>query len=159
MTCLIRDYEPRSDREAALSFIMGSQIYEAEVEPNRRTDAAVAADFLPLLMQEVERKRGRILVAESGGHAVGWAVMTEEDLPIFVTLSERHYCYIGELFVAEAMRGKGIGRKLMAACEDEARARGIRQIMIGVLTANKRTHDIYRRAGYGPYASELRKYL
>ena len=159
MTYLIRNFDAQRDHEAALSFIMGSQAYEAQVEPNRRLDPSVATDFLPLLMQEVAQKRGLVLVAESDGHAVGWAVMTEEDLPIFVTLTERHYCYIGELFVAEKMRGHGIGRALMAACEEEARARGIGQIMIGVLTASERTHEIYKRAGYAPYASELRKYL
>ncbi len=31
--------------------------------------------------------------------------------------------------------------------------------MIGLLTQNRRAADIYARAGYAPYTSELRKYL
>ncbi len=59
----------------------------------------------------------------------------------------------------ENARGLGIGRSLIAACEDEARRLGLKQVKIGVLAGNTRAAEIYTRAGFTPYATELRKYL
>jgi GNAT superfamily N-acetyltransferase len=67
--------------------------------------------------------------------------------------------FIIELYVEEAMRGKGVGQALIAACEDEARRLGLKRIMIGVLSGNRRAAEIYQRAGYAPYQLELAKSL
>lgn len=39
-----------------------------------------------------------------------------------------NYCYLQDLFVAEAERGRGIGRRLIGAVEDMARAAGANRI-------------------------------
>ncbi len=155
----IRDFDLQRDRAAALSFIRGSQAYEHEVEPNRRLDPQVADNYLPVLMKAVADKQGRVLVAEQDGRAIGWAIILVEENPLFVIEAERRFGYIGELFVEAAARGAGVGQALMAACEDDARRKGLGQVMVGVLTQSKRTAEIYARAGYQPYTSELRKYL
>ncbi|MDO8422257.1 MAG: GNAT family N-acetyltransferase [Parvibaculum sp.] len=159
MTFLIRDFDPARDRAAALSFIRGSQAYEHEIEPNRRLDDRVADDYLPVLLAEVAARRGRIFVAERDGSVIGWAAITQEQNPVFVVEAARSYGYITELFVTADARGSGVGQALMSACEAEARRCGLKQIVIGVLSANKRTADIYERAGFQPYTAELRKYL
>ena len=159
MNYLIRDFDLLRDREAALSFIRGSQAYEREVEPNRRVDPEVADEYLPVLLKAVADKEGRIFVAEREGRVIGWAALVVEDHPLFVIEAERRFGYISELFVEETARGGGAGQALMVACEEEARGRGLGQVVIGVLAQNKRTTEIYARAGYGPYTSELRKYL
>ena len=158
-TILIRNFDPSRDKPAALSFIMGSQLYEREVEPDRRVDPQVAEDYFPVLMDEVTKKRGRIFVAERDGVAVGWAAMTVEENMLFVVEAERTYGYITELYVDEKFRSLGIGQALIEACENEARRLGLGHIMIGALTRSRRTMDVYTRAGYQPYTSELRKYL
>ncbi|MGX1197186.1 GNAT family N-acetyltransferase [Parvibaculum sp. MBR-TMA-1.3b-4.2] len=159
MTFQLRDIDLTADKAAALSFIMGSQRYEHEVEPNRRLDPAVADEYFAELVEELAQKQGRAFVAERDGEVIGWGVLVVEEAPLFVTEEERTYAYITELYVNEAARGLGVGRALIGACEDEARRRGLRQIMIGALSANSRTMDIYGRAGYRPYTAELRKYL
>ena len=159
MSFSIRDFDPSRDRPAALTFIMGSQLYEREVEPDRRVDPQVAEDYFPLLMEEVAKKRGRIFVAERDGVVIGWAAITVEENMLFVVEKERTYGYITELFVDEKSRGLGVGQALIEACENEARRLGLGHVMIGLLTQSKRTMDIYTQAGYQPYTSELRKYL
>ena len=159
MSFSIRDFDIARDKPAALSFITGSQLYEREVEPDRRVDPQVAEDYFPLLMDEVTTKRGRVFVAEQDGVVIGWAAITVEESPLFVIEEERTYGYITELFVAEKCRSLGVGQALIEACENEARRLGLRQVMIGLLTNSGRTMDIYRQAGYQPYTSELRKYL
>ncbi|MEI9990984.1 MAG: GNAT family N-acetyltransferase [Rhizomicrobium sp.] len=155
----IRDLHTPEDEAAALAFIMGSQRFEHALEPDRRLDPAVAREHFAALTQKVATNQGRMFIAEEDGRAVGWVVFLVERKPVFVVEDERTHGYITELFVEDGARGLGVGRALIEACEDEARRLGLSQIMIGLLTKNARAAEIYARAGYGPYASELRKYL
>ncbi len=159
MTFHLRDFDRATDTSAALSFIHGSQLYEQAFEPNRRLDPAVADEYFAVLMDEVGKNEGRVIVAEAEAHAIGWAAFVVLQDPLFVIAEQRRCGYIAELFVDEGARGGGVGRALIEACEDEARRRGLGHIKIGLLTANARAAEIYARAGYSPYHSELRKYL
>ena len=50
--------------------------------------------------------------------------------------------------VAEAARGKGLGARLLAACEEQALARGCRALRLEVRATNKSAHRLYDAAGY-----------
>jgi GNAT superfamily N-acetyltransferase len=156
---IIRDFDPARDTQAALAFIMGLQLYEHGFEADRRLDPAVAEEYLPEILKHVAASRGRIFVAEEDDAAIGWTVFTVMHNLLYVVEAERTYGYIAELFVREFARSKGVGRALISACEEEARRQGLKQIKIGVVTKSTRTAEIYAKAGYGPYSSELRKYL
>jgi GNAT superfamily N-acetyltransferase len=157
--CTIRDAVWPQDEAAALSFIDGSQAFEHAFEPNRRLDARVAAEFLPVLMKAMADHRGIARIAERDGRAIGWVVAWPEDDDLYVIARERRVVYISELFVAEDARGTGVGRALIGSCEDWARMQGIGVMHIGVLPGNARADAVYRRAGYATYALRLRKYL
>jgi len=159
MSLRIRDFDASRDKAAALAFILGSQEFEHEFEPDRRLDPAVAEEHFAALTARATTNQGRLFVAEQEGRIIGWAAFLVEHKPVFVVETERVHGYIAELFVEAGARGSGAGRALIATCEDEARRLGLGQIMIGLLTQNRRAAEIYARAGYGPYASELRKYL
>ena len=156
---LIREARLPDDEAACLLFIAGLQAYEHQFEPDRRIDPAVAEDYFVVLIKRVAEHQGRILIAEMGGVAIGWAVFVVEQNAIYVVEDERTYGYVAELFVNEEARGRGIGQELIAACEAQGRALGLKLMMIGVLAGNKRAASIYAQAGYSPYAAELRKYL
>ncbi|MGN6515587.1 MAG: GNAT family N-acetyltransferase [Rhizomicrobium sp.] len=157
---VIRDADAARDKAAMLSFIMGSQHYEHAIEPNRRLDPPVTEEHFARLAKQLEEQEGRIFIAEdAGGAALGWGVVGGYMGEVFVVSEERHYAYIFELFVVEAMRGKGIGRALIAACEDWAKTKGFKTILIGVLAGNTSAAGLYRSAGYADYAIELMKYL
>jgi len=153
----IRDVRP-SDRPHILAFIMGVQRFEKTVEPNRRLDSPVAGEYLALLEKDVA-KGGTIFVAEQDGAPVGWGVVVAREDDVYVLAEERPHAYISELFVVEALRGAGIGRALIAACEDWARTQKLHVMQIGVLLGNTRAKAIYENAGYSHYALQLRKYL
>jgi GNAT superfamily N-acetyltransferase len=159
MSFRIRDIELPQDKDAAVSFILGLQLYEHDFEPDRRVDDTVAAEYYAELMARLEKNGGRAFVAEKNGRAIGWAVFIVEEDFIYIEQSERVYGYIAELYVEESARSLGVGRALIAACEDEARKRGFKRIKIGVLAGNGRAAEIYTSAGYAPYSAELRKYL
>lgn len=155
----IRDLRLPEDKPACLFFIHGLQIHEHAFEPDRRVDAQVAEDYFAALMKRVAGQEGHTFIAEADAQPVGWAIFLIDHNYVYVVEEQRTFGYIAELFVREDARGRGIGRALIEACEGEGRRRGLKLMMIGVLPANARAAATYAKAGYAPYALELRKYL
>lgn len=154
----IRQARLPDDRPAFIAFIKGLQEYEGTFEKNRRLDDTYAEESLAVLLDAA--KHGMIFIAEDDeDRPIGWAVVFEEEGPVYVLEDERRFAYISELFVEEALRGQGIGQALIAACEDWARTHGYATIRIGHLAANTRTGQMYEKAGYAPYAVQRRKRL
>jgi GNAT superfamily N-acetyltransferase len=114
----IREARLPGDRAAFHRFIMGSQAYEHDIEPDRRLDPPVAEEHLERLLAGVAKHNGKILVVEAeDGTLLGWSVAHERENEVFVVEALRLHGYISELFVQEFARSKGIGRALIAACE------------------------------------------
>jgi GNAT superfamily N-acetyltransferase len=159
MSVAIRDADLARDRAKLESFILGSNTYEAAFESDRRLDAQVGADYLPILIERVATRQGRIFVADADGAVIGWAVCYADPHDAFVKEEERPCGYVAELFVEEAHRGRHVGRALLAACEQYCRERGFKSVLIGALSANTRAINAYKSAGYNDYAINLRKIL
>lgn len=156
----IREGRFPEDSAAAERFVAGSNDYESAFEPDRLPGAEIAAAYVGELLKKAREKNGRVFIAEdNGGSALGWAVCHEAFNAIFVRLDERNFGNISELYVDEAMRGRGVGQSLIAACEDHFRSQGLKVAMIGVLEKNELAKRSYARAGYHGYSRELRKYL
>lgn len=86
-------------------------------------DAAfMAASRAALTVSEAEIAAGGVLVAEQAGAIVGVVTVKAMDAP--------GACEIGKLFVAPGVLRQGLGRALMAAAVDLARARGFARMEI-----------------------------
>ena len=160
----VREARVPADEPAILSFINGLQDYEAAFEPNRRRDSDFAADHWRDAQHRCAEKHGIMLIAEDfapevGAKPVGWAFAYEEHGELFITEPERRHGFLAEIFVMPEARGKGLGRALIAACEDWARGRGHQLLTIGVLAKNARAVRAYEGAGYAPYTVMMRRYL
>jgi predicted GNAT family N-acyltransferase len=84
------------------------------------------------------------LVAVQGDRVVGTCRL----------LFDGHTCRFGRLVVDRGMRGRGLGARLLALAEHEARDAGAERI---VLNAQTRARGLYRAAGYtehGPTFTE-----
>jgi len=57
-------------------------------------------------------------------------------------------CWIGLLLLAPASRGQGLGRQLMAAFEDFARAQGSQSLMLGVVEENACAYAFWGNLGF-----------
>ncbi|MCJ2187456.1 GNAT family N-acetyltransferase [Novosphingobium beihaiensis] len=88
------------------------------------------------------------LLAFDGDEAVGLA----NCFTGFSTFAARPLINIHDLAVKPDLRGKGVGRALMQAVEEEARARGACKITLEVLSGNARAKGLYAALGYGNYA-------
>jgi GNAT superfamily N-acetyltransferase len=57
--------------------------------------------------------------------------------------------YVSELFVRSSARGQGVGRRLLAAIEDDARARGCARLsLINLRTRESYLRKFYMKAGW-----------
>jgi GNAT superfamily N-acetyltransferase len=148
------------DKPLAIRFITGLQRFESAFEKDRRLDSTYAEDFFAIQMQRVATKHGRVFFAEdASGNALGWAIAHEAEAEVYVVPEDRIYGFVGELFVEEAARGQGVGRALMKACEDWARERGLKLIMVAALNGNDGALALYKATDFVPYLTTLRKYI
>jgi L-amino acid N-acyltransferase YncA len=83
------------------------------------------------------------LVAEAGGAPVGWAALS----PVS---SRCVYSGVAELsiYVAAAMRGKGVGKALLAAVIAESEAKGYWTLRSGVFPENQASIALHRKFGF-----------
>ena len=83
------------------------------------------------------------LVARKGGEIVGWAALA----PV-----SRRAVYAGvadlSVYVAEVARGQGVGRTLLAALAESARAGGLWTLQAGVFPENEASLALHRSFGF-----------
>ncbi len=85
----------------------------------------------------------RVVVADLDGGAVGLA-----HLQVAPAIErDRPAAKIGALVVDEAYRGQGVGRALVRAMEDEARARGCELLFVTTAERRDDAHAFYERVG------------
>ncbi|HKP93072.1 MAG TPA: GNAT family N-acetyltransferase [Chthoniobacterales bacterium] len=90
-----------------------------------------------------------VLVAEVSGEVVGWLHGAEQEALAVGTLGE-----VWGLVVAAEQRGRGVGRRLMAAVEEWGRARGLAQISLRSNVIRPESHAFYERIGYTRYKTQ-----
>jgi len=83
------------------------------------------------------------LIAEHDGAPVGLCLFFET----FSTWAGRRGVYVQDIYVAEAARGLGLGRKLLAEAAAISRARGGSYLRLSVEAANDSAQAFYTRIG------------
>ena len=130
---LVRPLDPSDYAAVAAVFAegiaTGRATFETTVPTWEEWDAAHLADHR--------------LVAELDGEVVGWVAV--------VPYSRRAvYRGVGEesVYVAERARGRGVGRALLEAVIESARAGGLWTLQAGIFPDNEPSLELHRRAGF-----------
>jgi GNAT superfamily N-acetyltransferase len=90
-------------------------------------------------------RRFEALIASIDGEPAGFALF----LPDFSTFSGRPGLFLEDLYVREAARGRGVGRRLVARLAAIALERDCAALHFNVLTWNP-ARGFYRRLGFAP---------
>ena len=97
-----------------------------------------------------DRPAFQALIAERLGQPVGYALFTDG----YNTDIAARAVWLDDLFVDESARGKGIGRRLLAAVARIAVERGARSVWWGVRSSNRQARRFY--AGLGAKDDDAR---
>lgn len=155
----IREYRPQ-DLEHVVAIVRDLQRHEGALYDRMLPPEAIGGWYVESLLRQCTEASGVLLVAELDSLVAGYASLLTD-----VSSAEDHdevdylYAYIGDLGVAEGMRGLGIGTSLLTACEARARAAGREWLRISVLAANGDAGRLYRRLGFAPHVVTLEKRL
>jgi ribosomal protein S18 acetylase RimI-like enzyme len=103
----------------------------------------VRAGLVPGL---IKHGGARVFLAFEDEHPVGVAICFVG----FSSFKAQPLINIHDIAVAPAFRGRGIGRALLAAVEDEARKLGCCKLTLEVRSDNVVAQQAYLRAGFGP---------
>ncbi|HET7141329.1 MAG TPA: GNAT family N-acetyltransferase [Candidatus Limnocylindria bacterium] len=111
------------------------------------------ADHAAILPQGLDTPGHWISVIEAGGEQVG-----------ILWLAERPHgrekeCWIYDIEIDEAHRGRGFGRAAMELAEAEARSHGLSRIALNVFGGNEVARNLYRSVGYVETSVQMAKDL
>lgn len=95
-----------------------------------------------------------MLLADHEEGVVGYAMVTIGGAEASIETGER-VAQLAALSVLPEARRQGIGRRLVEAMYEELRARGVRELTLGVMDGNRRAMRFYERLGLRPYLTEM----
>ena len=87
---------------------------------------------------------GRVWIVCDGDRGAGYLALT---LGYSLELGGRD-AFIDELFLAEAYRGRGLGKRVLEEALAEARKLGVRAVHLEVVQGNDAATALYRRFGF-----------
>jgi len=108
-----------------------------------RTYPEEGATHFRLDPQEVAQGRGAFLVASRDGEPVGCGA---------VRRLEGRTAEVKRMYVRPQERGRGVGRALLAALEDEARAMGLSRLVLETGVRQKEAIALYQRCQFSVIA-------
>jgi len=135
------------------------QDFERRLDPRMPPGAAIVDTYLPDMFDRCKKSGGRVLIAEVDGDVAGYATVMPKVKSEQIEDGDLEYGLISDLLVLEKYRGSGLGKKLLQASEQYARACKVRYLRIGVLAGNQVAEDLYASAGFSPQYVELEKTL
>jgi ribosomal protein S18 acetylase RimI-like enzyme len=108
-------------------------------------DNEPTGNFTPAAMRQAvfDDPRVRVLVAETGGKVVGYAMFHDS----YDTANAARGLYLNDIIVEESVRGEGVARRLMAAVMREAKKQGDVFVWWVAKPTNARALAFYKKLG------------
>ena len=156
---IIRDCDPRRDRNELISCIVEMQDFERSIEPLLPAGVDMADPYVELLLNRCSGASGRVFIAEAKQTVVGFVGVIARVEPDDPDEEATPYTYISDLVVLPAYRRRGIGTALLRRAEAYARERGMTLLRINVLAKNQVAGQLYRTLGFSDYRVQLCKRL
>jgi ribosomal protein S18 acetylase RimI-like enzyme len=128
------------------------QDYEKEIYPVRKSGSTYSKSAVTRMYTEMKSNELDIFLAETEeGEIVGYVAghASEE------TCDEKDSYYIEDLAVTNLHRGQGIGTQMLNFMKAFAKDNGFQRFSIGIISANYRTLELYKKFGFDVYGIEM----
>jgi ribosomal protein S18 acetylase RimI-like enzyme len=109
--------------------------------------------------REMLAEGGALFIARDGDALVGMAICKADEGHSATWPYPRRFLSVVDLVVLPQARGQQVGERLMAAVEEEARARGDEAVALVVAGPNDGARRFYERLGFTPDLVTYRKRL
>ena len=155
----VRDYVD-IDKNGIIDLARQLQAHELAYYDRMKPVADIGEAYVTELRADVDKHKGRFLVARIAGRLVGYCtLLTHCDSSDEHDEIQYSFSYIGDLAVDQASRSQGVGSELIAACETIARAAGQKWLRLSVMAANTRARKFYAANGFNELLLRLEKPL
>ena len=145
MSFLIRVAEPSEYAEAGR---VTAEAYRID-DLLRRADGLIDTGYEAELTDAGRRAReAELLVAVEDGHVLGTVTWCPPISPWRELATEQDQAEFRMLSVAAAGRRRGVGRALVTACLEHARAERMREVLLSSLPQMTSAHALYREFGF-----------
>jgi ribosomal protein S18 acetylase RimI-like enzyme len=94
-----------------------------------------------------------LLARDASGSLAGFAQLRDQRAPNGVATTRP--VELWRFYVDKPWQGRGLARALMTAVEDRARARGGRELWLGVWERNERAQAFYRKCGFEKVGTQI----
>ena len=128
---------------------MKKQIHDVHV--NGRPDLFAPVVDAALFEDHAQQLNFRLLLAEIDGEAVGYALIRPIIREANPYMQERCFLHVEEFCVDETRRRHGIGKALMEAIRQTAKAETLPRIELDVWAFNEGARQFYEAAGFHTY--------
>jgi ribosomal protein S18 acetylase RimI-like enzyme len=121
-----------------------------------------AKKYAELSIKDVKEKEGIYLVAEDNGKLVGLCcgiIDRKSNKYAQLMYEPEIQGWIGELYVVEAYRGTGLGKRLVLGIEKYFQSKGCTSCWLKVASYNRNAIGFYDALGFDPREIEMRKSL
>ena len=147
------------DRDALLGLVRELQGHERVIEPLMIPEEEIGLEYIARLESQIKSYGGDILIADDAGKPVGYAALflnvpsdDEDEVP-------HNYALVADVAVTASHRCKGLGKRLLSACEQAAREAGAERFRIFVLSQNQHARTLYGAFGFQERVTEMEKAL
>jgi GNAT superfamily N-acetyltransferase len=154
----IRSYEAARDAAALRACIVEHQDFHRDLEPAWPAGASIVDDYVAFLEAQCAGHDGRVFLAARDGAVIGFicaVASVRNDSPD----DPAPFAWVHDIFVKAAHRRQGVATALMAEVEAFARARGAKELRLGVLDRNADARALYQVRGFRDYTRVLTKAL
>lgn len=108
------------------------------------TAGPTAAEFTARFNTLLARDDVVLVLADDGGRSVGFALLTLRPTPYY----DGSLAQLEELYVAPALRDRGIGSRILRMAMETVRAKGAGEMHINVDEIDEDTRRFYERHGF-----------
>lgn len=156
---IIREFDTHHDWAALEECVIELQNYVRGLCPRLPTGAHIVGEYLPHIVNKCEEHHGKIYLADEHGSVLSYALVYSKLVCHDIDSGTYEYGRLINLFVKDAHRGQGIGKKLIAQSKAFVKSAGIKRFKVGMLTTNARAINVYTDVGFQPFFMDMEKEL
>lgn len=156
---MIRSFNPESDVDDLLRFVVALQNFECEIDTRMPSGESIANDYIQDMYEKNEKYSGDILIAEIDGLNVGYVQILSQVTSDLIEDGDYEYALVSDLYVDSEHRGSGVGKELLKKVEAFARSKGANWLRISVMAQNSIARSAYEKTGFTELYVEMEKTL